>query len=361
MKAWNGALLRFELAARAKRLSGWKLILARNRWFQLKVVAALAEFPSWDRRSPNSEGLAQPVLFSYSYTALEPFRWAKARGWRTVLGQIDPGRREEHIVRKLHENRLDLRSYWRPAPAEYWDQWQEECKLADRIIVNSAWSRAALEAEGSVGEKITVIPLAYAPPQEAANFRRGYPSAFTLERPLRVLFLGQLTLRKGMAAILDSVRLLAKEPVEFRFVGPRQLSVPADIQNTDSVMWTGPVPRGEVASLYRWADVFLFPTFSDGFGLTQLEAQAWKLPVISSSCCGDVVTDGVNGLRLKEISGESIALALRRLLHEPSLLHSLAQNSSVGDEFSLDALGASLLMTENTHGSAAACASAFHG
>jgi glycosyltransferase involved in cell wall biosynthesis len=339
--AWNGALMRFELAARASRLSGWPLILARNRWFQRKVVAALAECSKPDRGLPLSCDPA-PVLFSYSYAALEPFRWAKARGWHTVLGQIDPGLTEERILRKLHAEWHGLQPDWQPAPAEYWEHWQEETHLADRIIVNSPWACAALESEGIARAKIGVVPLAYAPPQEARLFRRGYPRGFSRQRPLQVLFLGQLNLRKGMAAVLESVRLLSQEPVEFRFVGPQQLTVPADVRNKVSVTWTGPLTRGEVSSMYRWADVFLFPTFSDGFGLTQLEAQAWKLPVIASPYCGDVVRDGVNGLRLKEVSGQSIAAALRRLLDEPGLLPSLAKNSRVGPEFSLDALGASL-------------------
>ena len=88
MKAWNSALIEFELAARVKRSSGWRLIMARNRWFQRKVVSALSA------HQPSTLD-PQPVLFSYSYTALEPFRFAKARGWKTVLGQIDPGPPEE--------------------------------------------------------------------------------------------------------------------------------------------------------------------------------------------------------------------------------------------------------------------------
>jgi glycosyltransferase involved in cell wall biosynthesis len=342
VKAWNAKLILFELQARSRRLSGWPLIIARNRWFQSKVVAALARLPMSDFRSANSDRKSQPVLFSYSYTALEPFRWAKSHGWRTVLGQIDPALIAERIVQKLHDTGSGVCSHWEPAPPEYWDRWRAECALANRIIVNSTWSREALESEGIPGEKITVIPLAYTPPAEAIGFQREYPATFTSERPLRVLFLGQVNLLKGIAPALDAVRLLANEPVEFRFVGPRQMTVPADLQNAGPVGWTGPVSRKQTPDFYRWADVFLFPTLSDGFGLTQLEAQAWKLPVICSRYCGDVVNDGANGLRLDEVSGESIASALRRLLSEPWLVRSLAQNSGIGTKFSLEAFGEAL-------------------
>ena len=73
--------------------------------------------------------------------------------------------------------------------------------------------------------------------------------------------------------------------------------IPERFRDASGVHWHG--PRGETAArFYREADVFLFPTLSDGFGLTQLEAQAWRLPVIASRFCGDVVQDGVNGLLL---------------------------------------------------------------
>ena len=111
---------------------------------------------------------------------------------------------------------------------------------------------------------------------------RARPKSFTLNRPLRVLFLGQVNLRKGMAVILEAMRLLKNEPVEFWFVGPRQMETPIESLNNKQARWLGGVARGEAQRYYQEADVFLFPSFSDGFGLTQLEAQAWKLPIIAS-------------------------------------------------------------------------------
>ena len=133
VQAWNSRLLAFELAARLKRFSGWPLIVARNRWFQQKVVAY---FSGYEPRTDNRE----PTLFSYSYTALEPFRFAKSHSWETVLGQIDPGPFEEEIVAAEAEREASLAPDWRRAPTDYWKSWREECDAADRIIVNSQWS-----------------------------------------------------------------------------------------------------------------------------------------------------------------------------------------------------------------------------
>jgi glycosyltransferase involved in cell wall biosynthesis len=227
-------------------------------------------------------------------------------------------------------------------PKEYCDNWRNECALADQIVVNSQWSKDALLREGIPAEKIQIIPVAYEPWTDARSFQRHYPRAFSAERPLRVLFLGQINLRKGVQQLLDAVQLLKSEPVEFWFVGRIQINVSQDLRLHPQCRWFGPAPRVEVDSYYRDADVFIFPTLSDGFGLTQLEAQSWKLPVIASRYCGEVVRDGFNGVLLDEVSGEAIANVLREFLQAPHTLSAMSIQSSVDDRFSLKSLALSL-------------------
>src|SRR5256885_14361368 len=90
VKEFSVSLILFEAFARVRGLRGWAKVVARDRWFQRKVVSFL--------RSQSSTINSQLVLCSYSYTALEPFRYAKARGWKRLLVQIDPGPEEERIV-----------------------------------------------------------------------------------------------------------------------------------------------------------------------------------------------------------------------------------------------------------------------
>ena len=318
----NAAAVVFELKAQALGLKGWELIGKRNEWFQDHALAQLER-----RASELNHGSV--TIFAYSYAAERIFRFARERGWRTVLGQIDPGPVEEQRVASST-----------PAPDKYWSGWRIECELAEQIIVNSEWTRDALLKEGVSDSKIRKIPLAIAPPRDVARFQRLYPTAFTKERPLRVLFLGQINLRKGAAQLLDAAHLLAGEHVEFRLVGPRQIS--ADKERGSRVKWFGAVPRSKVDEFYRDADVFILPTLSDGFGLTQLEAQSWKLPVIASRFCGPVVQHGHNGLILDEVSGESIAATLRELLCSPERLAAMSQQSRISEEFTLESLASSL-------------------
>jgi glycosyltransferase involved in cell wall biosynthesis len=217
----------------------------------------------------------------------------------------------------------------------------------DTIVVNSRWSREALVQEGVPESKIVIIPLAYECSTEARSFSRSYPEAFTATRPLRVLFLGQIDLRKGLYPLLEAINLLRREPVEFWFAGPHRIKVPPEFKCDKAIQWLGNVPRKNVSELYRNADVFIFPTFSDGFGLTQLEAQAWKLPIVVSRFCGDVVQDGVNGVLLREITATEIAKTLLDLLRNPARLREMTANSRVEEKFTVDAVGSALLDLSN--------------
>ena len=191
-------------------------------------------------------------------------------------------------------------------------------------------------------EKIRVIPLAYEAAAGSRSFQRHYPSAFNARRPLRVLFLGQINLRKGASQLLEAIKLLSGENVEFWFVGPMQIRLPEDLRLHPQVRWAGVARRVEVDRYYRDADVFILPSLSDGFGLTQLEAQSWQLPVIASRRCGEVVRDGENGAILEDVSGQAIAAVVLDFLRSPKTLRAMSTKSVLDDRFSLSTLATSL-------------------
>ncbi len=344
VESWNAGLLAFELGARAKRLSGWPLILERNRWYQRHALRALQTLKSEKQKAEivtagrSGEGHAvdrvsniqhpvssfQPTLFAYSYAALELFRFAKAQSWKVIMGQIDGGVEDERIVEQAHRLHRELHPRWAPAPAEYWSQWREECALADKIVVNSDWSKGLLEAAGVEPCKLQVIPVAFKATESSQSFQRSYPSEFNNNRPLRVLFLGAFAIRKGAAAVLEAIELMSGEPIEFSIVGSVGVEVPARFRAMPHVRWVGSVSRESTAKYYRECDVFLFPTVSDGFGMTQVEARAWKMPIIATPFCAPIVQHGVNGLVISELTGSHLATAIRELLRDPKLLKSLA-------------------------------------
>ena len=335
VQSFTASLLAFEVFQRFTQRRGWSTIMARNQWFQYQALRCL------ERLEKSFLPGDHPILFSYSYTALALFRYAKQRGWRTVLGQIDPGLAEQNQVAQLQERyHQQYASAWTPAPETYWQNWYQECQMADQILVNSTWSQQALEAVGDA--QVSTVPLAYQAPTSAKDFVRHYPNTFTADRPLRALFLGQIILRKGIAALIEAITLLSDEPIEIWLVGSTEFDLAAAIQQHAQLKWFGSVPRSQVMQYYQQADVFLFPTHSDGFGLTQLEAQSWKLPIIASRYCGEVVAHQHNGLLLNEVSGESIAASLRICYQHPEYLQRWAGQAINMDRYNLTQLATSL-------------------
>jgi len=329
--AANFRSIGFDLRARMSGTTDWQRIIARNQLFQKIAVSRLSRLVQSERPR---------TVFAYSYAARAVFEFARARGWRTVLGQIDAGPLDQRIVTHLYNEDPVQKRLWRSPPPQYWVNWREECALADRVVVNSSWSQDALKLEGVPASKIRIIPVAYdGPIVAAAAFRREYPVTFSPSRPLRVLYLGNISLGKGVGPLFDAIRLLRDEAVEFWLVGSLQISIPADLCNEPRVHWIGPISRSRTAEYYRNADVFIFPTFSDGFGLTQLEAQAWSLPVITTKFCGDVIDDGRNGRVLPEPTGPAIAAAIRELVHDPERLRRFAANTVDRDRFGLPQVG----------------------
>lgn len=318
VRAFSSSLISFELRQRLRRRRGWARTLARNDWFQRRACRFLA------RLAPQLN--EAPVVFAYSYAALGIFQFARQQGWPTVLGQIDPGIREAELIQRERERHPELALPWQPPPDRYWQAWRQECQLADRIAVNSVWSRQLLQEANIDTTQAAIVPLRYTPSAAARAFVRRYPAAFSAQRPLRVLFLGQVNLRKGVAAILEAMAALEGHAIEFWFVGPIQIRIPPRWQGHPQVVWTGAVDREQTDAYYRWADVFLFPTLSDGFGLTQLEAQAWKLPAIASAHCGRVVTHGKTGWMLEKVDGEAIASLLNELVKSPQELARCSHN-----------------------------------
>jgi glycosyltransferase involved in cell wall biosynthesis len=121
--------------------------------------------------------------------------------------------------------------------------------------------------------------------------------------------------------------------------GDIQLEIPPDLVEDPRVKWVGSVPRGQTDQLYREADLFVFPTFSDGFGLTQLEAQAWRLPIVTTKFCGEVVEDEQNGWCLPVVTPDTLAHAIRQACRNPRRLQEMSAHAAPAESFGLDRVG----------------------
>jgi glycosyltransferase involved in cell wall biosynthesis len=152
-----------------------------------------------------------------------------------------------------------------------------------------------------------------------------------------VLWLGTVSVSKGIQYLVEAARMLAGHPITVSVVGPLRIRDEVVRSAPPSVTFEGPVPRNKTDDYYRWADVFVLPTVSDGFALTQLEAMAHGLPVIATPNCGRVVSDGQDGFLVPARDAEALADALAILSDDRDRILDMAHKAlSTAQEYTIN-------------------------
>ncbi len=169
-------------------------------------------------------------------------------------------------------------------------------------------------------ERITVIPPAPEPrfrPLDRAAAAAHVAERFSVREPY-LLFVGNLQPRKNLQGLLEAFRILRVEKrVEHRLVvvGKRTalsgelLARASDPAIRDAITFTGYVDDDDLVKLMNAADLFVYPSYYEGFGLPVIEAMACGTPVLTSQRSA-----------LPEISGGAAALV------EPSFHDQIAES-----------------------------------
>jgi starch synthase len=138
--------------------------------------------------------------------------------------------------------------------------------------------------------------------------------------PLRVLFAGALTQRKGIAYVLDAMRLLDPARYELTLVGATFGSAAglAPYEGTfRHVPW---LRHDQMPDAFHDADVFVFPSLLEGSASVVLEAMASGLPVVVTPNAGaDAVRDGIDGFVIPIRSAKAIAERVEQLGRDDEL------------------------------------------
>lgn len=116
------------------------------------------------------------------------------------------------------------------------------------------------------------------------------------EHQLRFLYAGQASIRKGTPLLLDAWRAAGLRNATLTIVGSWQMAEARQRELPTGVKFLGPRSRAALRDAYHAADVFVFPSYFEGFGLVLLEAMACGLPAIATDAtAGPEVLDESSG------------------------------------------------------------------
>jgi glycosyltransferase involved in cell wall biosynthesis len=295
-------------------------------WQFLEHLRIGRQFDEWvlaDLQRPNRIDPSTDAFFGFNTASLKTIRFLRSQGIVTVLDQVDPGKLEEDIVIAEAEKWPGWERSRGRAPQAYWDRIAQEWAEADLVLVNSIWSQTSLIRQGVPAEKIRVIPVAYEPNIGPVPLVRQH------DGPLTVLWLGSVILRKGIQYLIEAARQLDRSRFNFVIAGPVGISPAAVATAPPNMTFLGKVTRDQIDDIYRRADVFVLPTLSDGFAFTQVEAMSKGLPVITTPNCGEVVTDGKDGLIVPAADAFGLAGAMNRLDQDRALLQEMSHNAFI--------------------------------
>ncbi len=177
----------------------------------------------------------------------------------------------------------------------------------------------------SEGIGIQYIP---APPAEVHRVRDRYAHS---ER--YVLYVGSDEARKNLRGLLQAYALIRLRGITHRLVivGPNQwhhaetTQMLTDLGLEGHVSVTGYVTEEDLIALYTGADVFVFPSFYEGFGLPVLEAMACGAPVITSHVSSLPEVAGDAAILIDPSDTESLAIQIQNILTDQLLAQSMRE------------------------------------
>jgi glycosyltransferase involved in cell wall biosynthesis len=277
-------------------------------------------------------------VYVYNGAGLEILQSARRGGLFSVVDQTSAAMRWD--AKLLMEEAERWPDWATPEDSvEGWEEMskreEEEWQLADRIICGSRYVADTIKAVGGPVEKCRVVPYGYGEekdksgnlkPEKDKNQKaeslndcvsapasgfRSHPSSLSA-RPLRVLFVGTLCLRKGIPYLCEVMGLLKDDKIQFRIVGPSHTTEQGVSSLRQFAEVVGSIPRSALAEHYEWADVLVLPSLSEGSANVCHEAASHGIPMIITPNAGFALENGMAGSIVPIRSPTAIAEALRK-------------------------------------------------
>ena len=246
--------------------------------------------------------------------------WCRFRRPPAVAGQSQP------LAAMLHQPAGGIDHGWPRRSAQ---------AALDRALYRRC-DLLVLASETLAGEVPGVPSVVVAPGRDVAPAPSGPPVDLRQGRQAALLSVGNWVARKGTLDLLEAFGRLSPELATLHLVGRTDVDrryaarVRARLARPDlagRVVVHGPVTRGEVATLYRSADVFVLPSYREPYGTVYGEAMAAGLPVAGwrAGNLAHLAQDGREGRVLEPGDVAGLSVALRRLAEDPDHRQRLAE------------------------------------
>lgn len=267
------------------------------------------------------------AVYAYEDGALQSFQRAKQTGL-TCLYDLPIGYWK--TARRLLTTEQERWPAWASTITGFLDSAEKlarkdaEIGLADQIFVASSFTAQTLQDYPGTLPPVHVVPYGYPPVDTTRTYRSDAG-----QRRLRVLFVGGLSQRKGIADLFEAVDSFGKH-VELTVVGRKTTAIcPALDLALSKHRWIPSLPHAEILQIMRQNDVLVFPSLFEGFGLVITEAMSQGTPVITTERTAgpDLIRQDENGWLTKAGNVDSIREAIEKLLNKPELVVSVGREA----------------------------------
>jgi glycosyltransferase involved in cell wall biosynthesis len=265
------------------------------------------------------------AVYAYDDGALYHFRRAPEFGLHRIYDlPIGYWRANQQISQEEAERKPEWKGTLNSLAdsAEKCARKDEELELADTIAVPSTFVKKTLDLFPGAKKRIVVnpfgVPANIAAPREKTS----------KSDPLRVLYVGSLTQRKGIAYLFDAVEKAGKA-VTLTVIGRKVGQSDALDRACAKHRWISSVPHTEILAEMRRHDVFVFPSLFEGLALVNGEAVSQGLPVITTPNSGgtDILRDGLDGFVVPIRDADAIAERLLQFHDDRELLKRMSDSA----------------------------------
>jgi glycosyltransferase involved in cell wall biosynthesis len=246
------------------------------------------------------------AVYGYEDGCLAHFAAARRRGLTTIYElPIAYGPYAHAVLAEEARRRPD----WEPTliatrdSEKKLERKRRELELADVVVCPSAFVEDSLPPEQRGTKRVLRMPYGIDPVENLP------PYAPPVNRPLKFLYAGALSQRKGLADLFEAWNLAKLPQAELHVMGSRLMKGPFYEQRCPEALFHGPRPRPEVLALMDACDVLVLPSLIEGRALVQLEAMGRGLPLLITPNTGgdDLVEPGQTGFVVPIRSPEALA------------------------------------------------------